>query len=90
MEKISSGWDAGGRRGAAFYDDPECFDRYQRHRAWSLSPNAVMEGPALFEELGPVAGLRGAGPFPCGISRRSTASTLTLCAAPKTQAAQET
>lgn len=50
--------DAGDRRGGAFYDDPESFDRYQRHRAWSLSPNAVMEGPALFEELGPVAGLR--------------------------------
>ncbi|HXB64771.1 MAG TPA: methyltransferase domain-containing protein [Solirubrobacteraceae bacterium] len=50
--------DAGDRRGSTFYDDPECFDRYQRHRAWSLSPNAVMEGPAFFEELGPVAGLR--------------------------------
>lgn len=50
--------DAGDRRGGAFYDDPESFDRYQQHRAWSLSPNAVMEGPALREELGPVAGLR--------------------------------
>lgn len=46
------------QRGGAFYDDPELWDRYQQHRAWSLSPNAVMEGPALFEELGPVSGLR--------------------------------
>jgi len=50
--------DAGGRRGGAFYDDPESFERYRQHRAWSLSPNAVMEGPALLEELGPVGGLR--------------------------------
>jgi SAM-dependent methyltransferase len=50
--------DAGDRRGGAFYDDPERFDRYRQHRAWSLNPSEVMEGPALFEELGPVAGLR--------------------------------
>lgn len=49
---------ADGRRGGAFYDDPELFERYQQHRARSLSPNAVMEGPAVFEELGPVDGLR--------------------------------
>jgi SAM-dependent methyltransferase len=48
----------GDRRGWAFYDDPECFDRYQQHRAWSLNPNTVMEGPAFFEGLGSVAGLR--------------------------------
>lgn len=54
----SKSGDAGDRRGGTFYDDPECFDRYQQHRAWLLSPNAMMEGPALFEELGPVAGLR--------------------------------
>jgi SAM-dependent methyltransferase len=50
--------DADDRRGSAFYDDLESFERYQRHREWSLSPNAVMEGPAFWEELGPVAGLR--------------------------------
>ncbi len=50
--------DAGERRGGSFYDDPELFERYQRHRAWSLSPNVVMEGPAVIEELGPVSGLR--------------------------------
>jgi SAM-dependent methyltransferase len=49
---------SGEQRGGAFYDDPELFERYQQHRAWSLSPNAVMEGPALLEELGPVSGLR--------------------------------
>ncbi len=54
----SSLGDAGDRRGGAFYDDPELFERYQQHRAWSLSPNLVMEAPALFEELGPVSGLR--------------------------------
>ena len=50
--------DAGDRRGGAFYDDRELFERYQQHRAWSLNPNIVMEGPALFDELGPVSGLR--------------------------------
>jgi len=45
-------------RGGAFYDDSELFERYQQHRVWSLSPNIVMEGPALFDELGPVSGLR--------------------------------
>lgn len=50
--------DAGDRRGGAFYDDSELFERYQQHRAWSLNPNIVMEGPALFDELGPVSGLR--------------------------------
>ena len=48
----------GDRRGGAFYDDPEVFERYQQHRAWALNPNAVMEGPALREEIGSVAGLR--------------------------------
>jgi SAM-dependent methyltransferase len=50
--------DAGERRGGTFYEDSELFERYQQHRAWSLSPNVVMEGPAVFEELGPVSGLR--------------------------------
>jgi SAM-dependent methyltransferase len=50
--------DADDRRGGAFYDDRESFERYQSHRAWPLSPNAVMEGPAVLAELGPVAGLR--------------------------------
>jgi len=50
--------DAGDRRGGAFYDDPELFERYQRHRAWPLNPNIVMESPALLEELGSVSGLR--------------------------------
>ena len=36
----------------------ELFERYRQHRAWSLNPNVVMEAPALFEELGPVSGLR--------------------------------
>jgi SAM-dependent methyltransferase len=49
--------DAGDRRGGAFYDDPELFERYQQHRAWLLNPNIVMERPALLEELGPVSGL---------------------------------
>src|SRR5580692_5723274 len=49
---------SGEQRGGAFYEDPELFERYLQHRAWSLSPNAVMEGPALLEELGPVSGLR--------------------------------
>jgi SAM-dependent methyltransferase len=48
----------GDRRGGSFYDDPELFERYQQHRAWSLNPNIVMEVPALFEELGPVSGVR--------------------------------
>jgi SAM-dependent methyltransferase len=48
----------GSRGGSAFYDAPECFDRYRQHRAWAFSPNAVIEGPAFSEELGPVAGLR--------------------------------
>ena len=46
------------RRGGAFYDDPELFERYRQHRAWSLNPNTVMEGPALLDELGAVSGLR--------------------------------
>jgi SAM-dependent methyltransferase len=50
--------DAGGRRGGAFYDDPELFERYRQHRAWPLNPNTAMEGPALCDELGPVSGLR--------------------------------
>jgi SAM-dependent methyltransferase len=50
--------DAGDRRGGAFYEDSELFERYRRHRAWPLSPNIVMERPALAEELGPVSGLR--------------------------------
>ena len=45
-------------RGGTFYDDSELFERYQQHRAWPLNPNIVMEGPALFDELGPVSGLR--------------------------------
>jgi SAM-dependent methyltransferase len=49
---------AGDRRGGAFYDDSGLFERYRQHRAWSLNPNVTMEGPALFDELGPVLGLR--------------------------------
>lgn len=45
-------------RGAAFYEDPGVFDRYQEHRAWSMNPNAVMEEPALLAALGNPAGLR--------------------------------
>jgi SAM-dependent methyltransferase len=54
----SSPEDAGEHRGGTFYEDSELFERYQQHRAWALSPNVVMEGPAVFEELGPVSGLR--------------------------------
>jgi SAM-dependent methyltransferase len=50
--------DAGDRRGGAFYDDSKLFERYAEHRVWSLNPNILMEGPALFDELGPVSGLR--------------------------------
>jgi SAM-dependent methyltransferase len=50
--------DAGDRRGGAFYDDSELFERYAEHRGWSLNPNIIMERPALFDELGPVSGLR--------------------------------
>jgi SAM-dependent methyltransferase len=50
--------DVGSRRGGSFYDDSELFERYQQHRTWSLNPNVVMEAHALFEELGPVSGLR--------------------------------
>ena len=50
--------DAGERRGGAFYDDAETFERYREHRRWSLNPNNVMEGPAILDELGPVSGLR--------------------------------
>jgi ubiquinone/menaquinone biosynthesis C-methylase UbiE len=46
------------RRGGAFYDDSELFERYQQHRAWPLNPNVAMEGPALFDELGTAVGLR--------------------------------
>ena len=49
--------DAGDRRGGAFYDDSDLFERYAQHRAWSLNPNIAMEHPALSEELGPVSGL---------------------------------
>jgi len=50
--------DAGERRGGAFYDEPEVFERYRRHRQWSLNPSVVMEEPALLEELGVVSGVR--------------------------------
>jgi SAM-dependent methyltransferase len=50
--------DAGERRGGTYYEDPELVERYRQHRAWSLSPNVTMEGPAVFEELGPVTSLR--------------------------------
>jgi SAM-dependent methyltransferase len=50
--------DAGERRGGAFYDDRELFERYRQHRAWPLNPTVVMERPALSEELGAVSGLR--------------------------------
>jgi SAM-dependent methyltransferase len=53
----SSPQDACERRGGTFYDDAECFARYQQHRAWSLNPNVTMEGPAVVEELGSVSGL---------------------------------
>jgi len=49
---------AGERRGGAFYDESEVFERYRQHRQWPLNPNIVMEEPALFDELGPVSGLR--------------------------------
>ncbi len=45
------------RRGGAFYDDPQLFERYRQHRSWPLNPNTTMEGPALSDELGAVAGL---------------------------------
>lgn len=46
-------------RGGCFYDTPEVFERYARHRHSGVSsPNAVMEEPAFLEALGPVAGLR--------------------------------
>ena len=50
--------DAGERRGGAFYDEPQVFERYRLVRQWSLNPNVVMEAPALFEELGAVSGVR--------------------------------
>ncbi len=50
--------DVGDRRGGAFYDESELFERYRQHRAWSLNPNVVMESPALLDELGAVSGLR--------------------------------
>jgi SAM-dependent methyltransferase len=46
------------RRGGAFYDESEVFERYRRHRQWPLNPNMIMEEPALFDELGCVSGLR--------------------------------
>src|ERR1700758_3949168 len=46
------------RRGGAFYDEPEVFERYQQHRSWSLNPNVAMEEPALLAELADVSGLR--------------------------------
>jgi SAM-dependent methyltransferase len=49
---------AGERRGGAFYDEAEVFERYRQHRQWPLNPNMVMEEPALIDELGPVSGLR--------------------------------
>ncbi|GAA3201535.1 class I SAM-dependent methyltransferase [Nonomuraea roseoviolacea subsp. carminata] len=46
-------------RGGAFYDAPQVLERYLRHRhSGTRSPNHVMEEPALFDELGPVSGLR--------------------------------
>jgi hypothetical protein len=52
--------DSGARApGGAFYDSPGVFDRYSAHRGEPiLSPNLVMEDPAVLDHLGDVAGLR--------------------------------
>jgi SAM-dependent methyltransferase len=42
-----------------FYDDPRVFEEYEGHRLSGVSsPGYVMEEPALWEELGSVAGQR--------------------------------
>ena len=45
-------------RGGSFYDIPEVFERYQERRTWSVNPNAVMEEPAVLDEIGAPVGLR--------------------------------
>lgn len=50
--------EARSRRGGAFYDDAGVFERYQGLRQDVSDPTAVMEEPALLEELGSVEGLR--------------------------------
>jgi SAM-dependent methyltransferase len=43
----------------SFYDDPQAFAAYARHRRGGVSsPNQVMEEPALWRHLGPVGGHR--------------------------------
>lgn len=44
--------------GSACYDDPARLQEYERHRAWALNPNLVMEEPAVRRALGDVTGLR--------------------------------
>jgi cyclopropane fatty-acyl-phospholipid synthase-like methyltransferase len=45
-------------RGGAFYDQPDVFQRYRAHRAWTANPNITLEEPAFMDELGTVTGLR--------------------------------
>jgi trans-aconitate methyltransferase len=61
------------RHGGAFYDQPEVFQRYREHRAWSLNPNNMLEEPAFLDELGSVTGLR---ILDLGCGDGSTATTL--------------
>ncbi|MEU7743000.1 class I SAM-dependent methyltransferase [Nonomuraea sp. NPDC049158] len=47
------------QRGGSFYDSPKIFHRYRDHRhSGAMSPNHVMEEPALLDVLGTVTGLR--------------------------------
>lgn len=44
--------------GDRFYEDPARLQEYEQHRAWALTPNRVMEGPAVERALGDVKALR--------------------------------
>ena len=42
--------------GARFYDDPQVFETYQRHRQRPENPNDTLEKPIIVELLGNVRG----------------------------------
>jgi len=50
--------DSAAPRGAAFYDDPAVFERYNEPRRTLSDPTDVMEEPALLQEIGDAHDLR--------------------------------
>jgi SAM-dependent methyltransferase len=47
------------RRGGAFYDQPEVFERYQAHRAWPLNANVTLAGSLGRAVLGDLEDFQG-------------------------------